>query len=207
MRLMLKLFLVGLLAVTGTLSAELKVLAFAGSTRKDSCNKKLINNIAEVAKKMGAKVTVVDLKDFPMPFYDADLEAKGMPEQAKRLRKMMLESDAIIISTPEYNGSVSGVLKNAIDWTSRNEEGKPSRDAYKGKKFVIFSCSPGSGGAEKASRHLGDIITNIGGDVGPLRLSFPHSENIFNAEGKFKEEATTNEDLKSELNFLFKPND
>lgn len=201
---MIKYFLLGLLAMTGTLTAETKVLAFSGSTRKDSCNKKLINNAAEIARKMGAKVTVVDLKDFPMPFYDADLEAKGMPEHAKRLRKMMMESDAIIISTPEYNGSLSGVLKNTIDWTSRSEEGKPSRDAYLGKRIAIMSCSPGSGGAAKALDHLRAVIDNIGGKVIPLQLALPDSYTAFNAQGMLEKESTKDQ-LKQEIKQLLNP--
>jgi NAD(P)H-dependent FMN reductase len=186
---MFKFLLVGCLAMAGSLSAETKVLAFAGSTRKDSCNKKLIENAAQMARTMGAEVTVIDLKDFPMPFYDADLEiAQGQPENAKKLRKLMLQSSGIIISSPEYNGSLSGVLKNAIDWASRNEEGKPSREAFLGKKFALMSCSPGPGGAAKGLVHLRAIIENIGGEVVPLELSVPYSESVFNPEGKLEKE-------------------
>ena len=174
----------GLLAIAGPLSAETKVLAFAGSTRKDSCNKKLINNAAEIARNMGAEVKVIDLKDYPIPLYDADDEkSKGMPENAKRLRKLMLESNRIIVSTPEYNGSLPAVLKNAIDWASRSEDGKPSREAFLGNKFAILSCSPGGGGGALALNHLRAVIKNIGGDVIALQVAVPNCYSIFNAQG------------------------
>src|SRR5258708_928066 len=97
---------------TGIFAKEIKVLAFSGSTRRDSYNQKLVEEAAKVAEGLGAKVTVIHLKDFPLPFYDADLEeSEGMPEKARELRKLMIESDAIIIASPEYNRSVSGVLK------------------------------------------------------------------------------------------------
>lgn len=167
------------------LNAELKVLAFAGSTRADSFNKKLVLEAAEQARQMGAKVTIVDLKDFPMPLYDADHEKQsGMPENAKKLRKMMIEHDAMIICTPEYNASVSAVLKNAIDWTSRSESGGSSRDAYKGKKVVIMSAAAGRGGGARALVHLRAILEDVGATVVPSQVgvarayeSTPESES------------------------------
>lgn len=193
---MMKWILFVLLTIaTPLFSAEQKILAFAGSTRKDSCNKKLIENAAELARGMGAEVKIIDLKDYPIPFYDADDEQnKGMPENAKKLRNMMIESNRIIISTPEYNASLSGVLKNALDWASRSQDGKPSRDAFLGKKVAIMSCSPGNGGGARALAHLRAIISNIGGEVIPLEVAVPDCYSVFNSEGKL-----TNESIKGRL--------
>ena len=92
------------LALTGSLAAETKILALAGSTRDQSYNKKLLAEAVETAKQMGATVTAIDLKDYPLPFYDADYEInEGMPANAKKLRQLMIASDAIIIASPEYN--------------------------------------------------------------------------------------------------------
>ena len=133
---MFKKLLLACLVFVMPLVAEVKVLAFAGSTRKDSYNKKLIQLAAEMARQKGAKVTVIDLNDYSLPFYDADLEAKqGLPAHAKKLRGLMLQNDMIMIASPEYNASIPGILKNAIDWTSRNEKGQFSADPYKGKKI------------------------------------------------------------------------
>lgn len=201
---MMKYFLFGLLAVSSTLTAETKVIAFSGSTRKESCNKKLINNAAEIARKMGANVTVIDLKDFPIPFYDADLEeSQGMPEYAKRFRQMIVESNRIIISSPEYNSSLSAVLKNALDWASRTEDGKPSREAFAGKKVAIMSCSPGAGGGARGLVHLRSVITNIGGEVVDLQLVVPNSYTAFNSQGLLESESLR-EELKKEMEELLK---
>src|SRR6185295_2879266 len=97
-----------------------KILAFAGSMRKDSFNKKLIRVAAEGARSAGAEVTLIDLKDFPLPVYDGDLEAaEGLPAGAKKLKELFLQNQGLLIASPEYNSSIPGTLKNAIDWVSR----------------------------------------------------------------------------------------
>ncbi len=102
-----------------------KILAFAGSTRTDSFNKKLIRIAVTGATETGADVTVVDLRDFPMPLYDGDLEQReGLPPNARKLKDLMLTHQGFLISSPEYNSSVSAVFKNTIDWTSRQSEGE-----------------------------------------------------------------------------------
>jgi len=175
-------------AFSANLSAEIKVLAFSGSTRGDSVNKKLVSQAANLARQKEVTVTVIDLKDFPIPFYDGDLEAKeGMPLKAKQLRQLMIQSQVILIASPEYNGSLSAVLKNAIDWASRSEEGGSSRDAFKGKKFVIMSASPGSGGGARGLVHLRTIIENIGGTVVPQQVVVPDAFNAFDQQGLLKD--------------------
>ena len=169
------------------LSAEIKILAFSGSTREDSVNKKLIFEAASLTRQMSANITVIDLKDYPIPFYDGDLEAKeGMPTTAKQLRQLMIQSHIILIASPEYNGSLSAVLKNTIDWASRSEEGGSSREAFKGKKFVIMSASPGSSGGARGLVHLRTIIENIGGTVIPQQLVVPDAYNAFDQQRHLK---------------------
>lgn len=181
---MFKKILLACLVFVLPLMAEVKVVAFAGSTRKDSYNKKLIQVAAEMARQKGAKVTVIDLNDYPMPFYDADLEAKqGLPANAKKLRELLLQNDAIMIAAPEYNGSVPGILKNAIDWTSRDEKGQFSTDPYKGKKIAIMSASPGKGGGARALVHLRAILQAVSGNVIGIEVSVPEAYKAF-AEGK-----------------------
>lgn len=167
------------------LAAEFKVVAIAGSLRNESYNKKLVTQAAQIAKNLGASVSIIDLKNFPMPFYDGDLEeSKGMPEAARRFRRLLIQSDAVIISTPEYNGSISGVLKNAIDWATRTEEGKPSPQAFKGKKFAIMSASPGQLGGEKALNHLRTILERLGGEVIEKQVSIGAVHVYFENDGK-----------------------
>lgn len=181
-----------------SLSAEIRVLALSGSLRQDSFNKKLVKEAALLARQKGAEVTFVDLKNYLMPFYDADLEAKeGMPQKAKELRQLMIRSNIILIASPEYNGSLSGTLKNAIDWASRNEKGESSRDAFKGKTFVLMSASPGSGGGTRGLVHLRAIIENIGGTVLPQQLLVPKAYEAFDTQGKL-----INPKLKEDLHQL-----
>jgi chromate reductase, NAD(P)H dehydrogenase (quinone) len=180
------------------LVAELKVTAFSGSLRNGSYNKKLMQQAVNFAEEMGATVTVVDLKDYPMPFYDADLEAsQGMPKMAKKFRDLLVASDAIIISTPEYNGSISAVLKNAIDWASRSVEGGGSYEAFQGKKFAIMSASPGKRGGIRGLGHLRFILEDLGGEVIDKQVSFASV-----SDGFAKKELSS---LKEEISQLIKP--
>jgi chromate reductase, NAD(P)H dehydrogenase (quinone) len=171
---------VGVLQPLLTLCGEVKVLAFSGSTRTGSYNTKLIHEVTEIAHKMGAQVTVIDLKDLPMPYYNADDEAKlGMPENAKRLRASMREADVICIATPEYNGSIPAVLKNALDWASRHEQGGPAKaDVFK-KKFILMSASPGKGGGKRALSHLDFILKAIGATDVSSEISIPEAHLYF----------------------------
>ena len=182
-------WIMAMVALTAPLSGEIQVLAFAGSLRGDSFNKKLIAEAASMARQMQANVTLIDLKDYPIPFYDEDIEKReGMPQKANQLRQMMVKSDVILIASPEYNGSLSGVLKNTIDWASRSEEGSPSRDAFKGKKFAIMSASPGGGGGSRGLVHLRSILENIGGTVIPEQVIVPNAYSAFDSNGRLKDE-------------------
>lgn len=93
-----------------------KILAFAGSTRTDSFNKKLVRIAAQGATAAGADATFVDLRDFPLPLFDEDLEARdGLPATARQFKDLLLAHDGLLIASPEYNSSFTAVLKNAID--------------------------------------------------------------------------------------------
>lgn len=175
---------------TTALSAEVNVLAFAGSTRSGSYNKQLVLEAANMAKQMGAHVSTIDLNNYPMPFYDGDLETNsGMPEKARQLRNQMIQNQVIIIATPEYNGSISAVLKNAIDWASRSEQGGPSRDAFKGKIFLLLSASQGPGGGKRSLAHLKSIIENVGGTVLSEEISLANAHQAFDSQGHLNDAA------------------
>lgn len=164
-----------------------KILAFAGSTRTDSFNKKLVKIAATGATEAGADVTVVDLRDFPMPLYDGDLEQKeGLPPNARKLKDVMLAHQGFLISSPEYNSSVSAVLKNVIDWTSRQSEGETSLACFKGKVAGIMSASPGALGGLRGLVHLRSILGNIGVIVMPDQVAVGKAHEVFNADGTLK---------------------
>lgn len=165
-----------------------KILAFAGSTRTDSFNKKLVRIAATGATEAGVDVTVIDLRDFPMPFYDGDLEQKeGLPPNARKLKDLMLAHHGFLISSPEYNSSVSAVFKNAIDWTSRQSEGESSLACFKGKVAGIMSASPGGLGGLRGLVHVRSILGNIGVLVLPDQVAIGKAHEAFNADGTLKD--------------------
>ncbi len=190
-----------LLTATTAFAAQTKVLALAGSSRADSYNKQLLQEAVTIARQMGAQVTVIDLKDYPMPFYNADLEtSKGLPENAKRLRKLMMQSDVIIIASPEYNSSIPGELKNALDWASRDEKGQFSKEAFQDKRFAIMSASPGKLGGARALVHLRSVIQAAGGTVIEQQVSIGSAHDYFGKTAR-----PENPELKSEIDALLHP--
>lgn len=173
--------------------ATVKILAFAGSTRKDSLNKKLVQLAAQHSRDAGAEVTFIDLRDLPMPLYDGDLEAAGgIPENAKKFKNLLRDHAGLLISSPEYNSSISGVLKNAIDWASRPEtDSETPLVCFKGKVAALMSASPGGLGGLRGLVHVRAILGNIGVIVLPDQLSISSANNAFDASGKLKDEGKT----------------
>src|SRR5215471_4093780 len=136
-----------------------RILAFAGSLRRESFNKKLVPIAVKGAREAGAEVTLIDLKDFPLPLFDQDLEAEqGMPQNGAKLKRLFIEHDGLLISSPEYNSSITGVLKNAIDWVSRPAPDEPSLVAFRGKVATLMSASPGALGGLRGLVHLRSIL-------------------------------------------------
>jgi NAD(P)H-dependent FMN reductase len=168
--------------------AEPRILAFAGSTRSDSGNKKLARLATSEAEAAGGKVTLIDLRDFPMPLYDGDLEAaSGIPEHGRRFKALLKEHQGLLIAAPEYNSSITGVLKNAIDWASRPEPNEPPLVAYKQKVALIMSASPGNLGGLRGLVHLRSILGNIEVLVLPEQIAINNSYEAFAEDGSLKD--------------------
>ncbi|MEQ1749136.1 MAG: NAD(P)H-dependent oxidoreductase [Prosthecobacter sp.] len=167
-----------------------KILAFAGSTRSHSFNKQLVRSAAEAARAAGAEVTVLDLRDLPLPLFDEDFETDhGLPENAKKLKALLRDHDGFLIASPEYNSSITAVLKNALDWASRSEtDDEPSLSAFRGKTAVLLSASPGAFGGMRGLVHLRAILGNIGVIVLPDQVALPKAHEAFDANGQLKEE-------------------
>jgi len=164
-----------------------KILAFAGSTRSDSFNKKLIKIAVDGAIDVGVEVTLIDLRDFPMPLYDGDLEQReGLPTNTRKLKDLMLTHQGFLISSPEYNSSISGVLKNTIDWTTRQTEGESPLACYKGKIAGLMSASPGGLGGLRGLVHVRSILENIGVLVIPDQVAIAKAHEAFNSDGTLK---------------------
>ena len=165
-----------------------KILAFAGSTRTDSFNKKLVKLGAAAARAAGAEVTLVDLRDLPMPLYDGDLEAaSGLPDNAQKFKALMLAHQGLLISAPEYNSGISGVLKNAIDWASRSASNEPPLACFVNEVAALMSASPGALGGLRGLVHVRSILGNIHVLVLPDQLSIPKAHEAFTSDGALKD--------------------
>jgi len=165
-----------------------RILAFAGSTRTDSFNKKLVKIAAQGARAAGAETTFVDLRDLPMPLFDEDLEANdGTPDTVRQFKALLLAHDGLLIASPEYNSSLTAVLKNAIDWASRPAEGEASLGCFVGKVAAIMSASPGALGGLRGLVSLRSILGNIKVIVLPDQIAVPKAYEAFDTDGSLKD--------------------
>ncbi len=162
-----------------------KILAFAGSAREASYNKKLVKIAAASARAAGADVTYVDFRDLPMPLYDQDLEDReGKPENARKFKELMIAHQGLLIASPEYNSSLTPLLKNAIDWASRPDPGEGMLAAFSGKVAGIMSASPGGLGGMRGLVHLRSLLGNINVIVLPNQKAIPNAFEAFTPEGR-----------------------
>src|SRR5882672_9720290 len=169
--------------------SNVRIVAFAGSLRSGSFNKKLIRIAAAGARSAGAAVTEIDLRAIPMPLYDGDIEREhGLPPNAKVFKRLLIDHHGFLISSPEYNSAISGVLKNAIDWASRPEPNEPSLVAFKGKVAGLVSASPGHLGGVRGLAVLRSILSNIGVIVIPTQMAINRANDAFEPNGELKDE-------------------
>ena len=167
-----------------------KILAFAGSARKDSLNKKLLKIAAAGAEATGADITLVDLADFEMPLFNQDLESeRGMPDKAGEFKRLMIAHDGFLIASPEYNSAFSPLLKNTIDWASRSEsDDEPPLVAYRGKTAAIMGTSPGGMGGMRGLVMLRMLLGNLGVMVLPDQQAVPNGFQAFNDDGSMRDD-------------------
>ncbi len=141
------------------------------------------------AEKAGAEVTFLDLKEYPLPIYDGDIEeSNGIPENAKKLKTILKEHQGLLIASPEYNSSFSAALKNAIDWASRPEPGEKMLECFTGKVAGIMATSPGKLGGLRGLVSLRMMLENIGIIVIPEQVALPLAHQIFESDGTLKDE-------------------
>lgn len=164
----------------------MSILAFGGSLRQDSYNQKLAAIAAEGAREAGAEVTLISLRDFPMPLFDQELEAEqGMPAEAKRLKDLFLSHQGLLIASPEYNSGYSAALKNAIDWVSRSETpDEPAHTALAGKSAVIMATSPGGLGGLRGLVSLRMLLGNLSITLLPDQIAIPSAYQAFGTGGR-----------------------
>jgi NAD(P)H-dependent FMN reductase len=166
-----------------------RILAFAGSARRESFNKKLIAIAVAGARQAGADVTLIDLGDYQMPLYNGDLEAaNGLPATAVELKQLFLDHNGLLLSCPEYNSSITPLLKNSLDWVSRPLPGEGELAAYKGKVAGLVSASPGRLGGLRGLVHVRSILGNIGVIVLPDQAAVSEAHEAFTDDGRLKDE-------------------
>ncbi len=171
----------------------MKLLVFAGSTRQLSWNRKLAKATADMAGASGVEVTHIELGDFDVPMYNADLEAKGTPVDVIRLKQIAYEHAAWIICTPEYNASYPALVKNTFDWISSPVKSDPVWNddfrATRGKVVGVLSASPGALGGLRSQSHLVPLLLNLQCWVAPKNFALGRAADAFDAQGQLINEA------------------
>lgn len=166
-----------------------KILVFAGSIRSGALSGKLAAHVARELALMNAEATLISLADYEMPIYNGDLEQEqGVPENAKKLKAMMLANQGIYIASPEYNASMPPLLKNAIDWVTRTKE--PAGNPYKQCTFALGATSNGRFGGYRGLYHLRQSLElGLGALVIPEQVAIAQAESAFDERGALKDEA------------------
>ena len=156
----------------------------AGSTRRESVHRKLARQAMEALQAAGADPVLADLRDYPLPIYDGDLEAEeGRPPEAVELKELARQADGFVIASPEYNGSYPAVLKNAIDWMSRPDPGERHLAVFRDKPAGIMSASPGPHGGSRGLKQLRELLGMIGIAV-EHQLGIANSAEAFGGNGR-----------------------
>jgi len=165
------------------MASPVRVLAFSGSTRKESWNRKLLAVAVEKVRAKGAQVNLIDLSQFEMPIFNGDLEEQtGMPPNATRLVELIQHHDALLIASPEYNTFPTPLLKNTIDWCTRADE-----NPFKGKVAAVISASPGNFGGVSSLRHVRHLLLHLGCHVVPAFAVLPRAADAFDMNGGLKD--------------------
>jgi NAD(P)H-dependent FMN reductase len=170
-----------------------KILVFAGSVRSGAYSGKTADVAQHELARQGADVTRISLADYPLPIMDEDLETeKGIPENAVKLARLIASHDAMLVATPEYNGSMPPLVKNTIDWVSRVSEdgGKPLKP-YPGKVVAICSSSDGHFAGIRSANHLRAVLAHIQMEVIAPQVSVPNADKAFDDDGNFVAERLT----------------
>jgi chromate reductase, NAD(P)H dehydrogenase (quinone) len=165
-------------------SGKPKILVFAGSVRTGSFNAKLATLAAGELRTAGMDATLGNLRDYPMPMYNGDLEAaEGLPDGAKRFKELVRAHDVLVIVSPEYNASFPALLKNTVDWISRPTPGEPSLAVLRGKTAALLSASSGLGAGRRVLRYLTEWLAVLGMKVLPAQVNIAKGQEAFDDAG------------------------
>jgi NAD(P)H-dependent FMN reductase len=171
------------------MNPHVRLLAFAGSLRQASFNRRLILELVAGAETAGAEVRLLDLHDYALPIYDGDIESAGMPAPVHALQALLADSDGLLIATPEYNGAVPALVKNTLDWMSRAQvDGRPGTELFRGKLAGICSASPGALGGLRSLLLLRDQLAKFGLWVAPSQVAVGNAGGAFDEQGRLRDE-------------------
>ena len=165
--------------------AEPRVLAISGSARSGSLNRRLLALAVAGAEAAGASCTGVDLRELALPIYDRDLEQeRGVPASAGRLRDLFASHGGLLLASPEYNGGLPPLLKNALDWASRSPAGRPDLSPFRGVVAGILSASPNSFGGVRALAQARALLAELGCVVLPAQVALARAQAAFGEDGR-----------------------
>lgn len=165
----------------------MKILAFAGTQRPASYNRMLVHIVARGAAEAGAEITYLDWADYAMPLYDPAIEVAGMPEVVMRFKAILIAHQGFLISTPEYNGSITPLMKNSIDWATRPVPGEKPMACFKHKVVGLTSTSPGVFGGVLALAQVRTLLTRLGSLVLPEQFPVGEAGKIFDENGELRD--------------------
>ena len=165
------------------MSAPPRILAFAGSARRESLNRKFLAVAVAATREAGAEVTLLAPDDFALPLYHGDLEDEaGLPANAQKLIDLIGRHDALLIASPEYNSMITPLLKNTLDWCSRADA-----NPFAGKVAAVISASPGGYGGVRSLQLAQQLLLKLGCHLVPMQTSLPHADKAFGADGQLIE--------------------
>ncbi|HEY0968312.1 MAG TPA: NAD(P)H-dependent oxidoreductase [Opitutaceae bacterium] len=161
------------------MSTPVRILAFAASARAASLNRKLLAATVDAVRAVGAEVTLIDLNDFTLPLYHGDLEDReGLPPAAAALIAQIQAHQGLLIASPEYNGMITPLLKNTIDWCTRGDD-----DPFPGKVAAVVSASPGAFGGMRSHQLAQQLLLKLGCHVVPAVTTLAQADKAFDADG------------------------
>jgi NAD(P)H-dependent FMN reductase len=162
------------------MAMPIRILAFSGSARIESLNRKFLSFAVQAARDAGCEVTVADLNEYALPLFNGDLEAKaGLPENAVRLIALITSHRGLLIASPEYNSMITPLLKNTIDWCTRADD-----NPFEGKVAAVISASPGALGGARSLQMAQALLLKTGCEVVPGQCFLPNAGKAFDAEGR-----------------------
>jgi chromate reductase, NAD(P)H dehydrogenase (quinone) len=165
------------------MSAAVRILAFSGSARRESLNRKLLAVAVQATRDAEAEVTLLDLNDYALPLYHGDLEdAQGLPANATKLIELITAHPALLIASPEYNSYFTPLLKNTIDWCTRGDE-----NPFVGKVAAVISASPGQYGGVRSATHLRALLLHLGCHIVPAQCNLLRADEAFDEQGALKD--------------------